>query len=152
MAARKATRRDLFRLLRDSIADAAGKALPPPPPAAAAPAPATEVPLERGRMVIDLASYPVPLSRGRRFKTPGGDAVLVVRVSPDHFAAVAADCPHCGGALEFDRLRDAAVCPGRAAAFRMDGAAVEGPAGIRLPGYVCHAVGPRLEIEGKPRG
>lgn len=110
-------------------------------------APATAVPLERGRLVVDLGTHPVPLARGRRFVAEGGGpVVLLVRVTVDHFAAVDADCPHCGGALSFDVPEDAVLCPVGQAAYRMDGRPVRGPADLRIRSHPCHRAGPRVEV------
>jgi len=151
---RKASRRDLFRLLGRSLAEFAEEktALPAgagktPASRAAPSAPAAEVPVERGRLVIDLAVHPVPVHRGRRFRGAGWEEpILVVRVTPEHYAAVSGDCPHCGGPLAFDLAADVARCPRGEAAFRMDGVPTEGAPDRELRVYVARAAGPRLEV------
>lgn len=145
-----ASRRDLFRLLGRVVADAAGARIPAPaaPPRPAPPQePEAEVPLERARLVVDLALHPVPAQRARRFVNPAWPGpVLLVRVTMDHFAAVDADCPHCGLALSWDPGREVVHCPRDATAFRMDGLPSEGRRDESLRSYPCHAAGPRLEI------
>ncbi len=161
---RRASRRDLFRLLGETLAELADGSRPAeaareagrvlsaaagaPPSGRLPPAPATPVPRERDRLVVDLARHPVPVARGRRFVAEGGDGavLLVVRVTPDHFAAVDGDCPHCGGALAFDVPTDAVLCPGGQVAFRMDGRPLRGPADLRVRSWPCHLAGPRLEV------
>jgi len=150
---RRSSRRDLFRLLGRSLAEAAGKGLPAPPPARAraprgeAPEPPVEAPLERGRLAVDLALHPIPPGCGRRVHAAGWpEPVLLVRVSPDHLAAVTADCPHCEGELRYDPGRDAVLCPRGEAAFRMDGHAAEGERRLRLRVYPCFTAGTRVEI------
>lgn len=151
MTDRRASRRDLFRLLGRSLAEAAGEKLPAPPPSrprAAPPAPALDLPLEHGRLVLDLAAHPVPPGTARRVHAAGWpEPVLLVRVSAGHFAAVGADCPGCEGALRWDAGRDAALCPRGEAAFRMDGLPADGSRDLRLRVYLCRVAGPRVEID-----
>ncbi len=145
MTERRASRRDLFRLLGGSVAGAAGRVVPEPP------APAAEAPVEGGRIVVDLSLHPVPPGKDRRFAAAGlAGTVLLARVPPDHFAAVTGDCPHCGGPLRFDEARDAVLCPRGGAAFRLDGTALEGPRDLRLRVHLCRRAGPRVEIEVLP--
>ncbi len=153
-AERESTRRDLLRLFGRAAAEAAGKRLPlpPPPPPSRRPGlpppePPVEAPLERGHLVVDLALHPVPAQTARRVENPGWPGpVLLVRVRIDHFAAVDADCPHCGSALAWVHERDAAVCPRGEVSFRMDGLPFEGRSDAELRIYPCFLAGPRLEI------
>jgi nitrite reductase/ring-hydroxylating ferredoxin subunit len=158
---RKASRRDLFRLIGRSLAEFAEESRPAEAIRAASDAlggpkrrqrmPATKVPVEEGHLVIDLGMQPVPINRGRRFQGIDTDLfILVVRVTPEHFAAVTADCPHCGGALKFDVPSDAVRCPDGAIAFRMDGQQSEGPGEMRLVSYACRSAGPRVEVDLPP--
>lgn len=147
MTGRRASRRDLFRLLGRSAAGLAGEGAPFPSPPEPPPL-LVEAPLERGRVVLDLALHPVPPGGCLRIAAAGSpEPVLLVRVSPDHFAAVSGDCPHCGGALRFDAERDAALCPRGRTAFRMDGTEAGGSPDLRLRSYPCHRAGPRVEVE-----
>jgi len=149
---RRSTRRDLLRLFGRAAAEAAGKRIPSPPKAlqgagAAPPPPPVEVPLENARLVVDLSLHPVVPGSARRFENPGWPGpVLLVRVTADHYAAVDADCPHCGDALAWDAELDAAVCPRGEASFRMDGLPFDGRREAELRVYTCHPAGPRLEI------
>jgi hypothetical protein len=153
---RSGTRRDLFRLLGDAVTGRIADAVPglpaeggPEAPVRGPAEPATEVPAAEERLVLDLAIHPLPLVKGRRFRGDGWpETVLVVRVSPDHVAAVSADCPCCGGPLAYSPSRDDAACP-RGTAFRLDGAPRPGaPRGTPpIASYPCRAAGPRLEIE-----
>jgi nitrite reductase/ring-hydroxylating ferredoxin subunit len=151
---RRASRRDLFRLFGRSLADAVGKkvpavpAAPSPPPV---PVPATEVPVERERMVVDLALHPILPGTGKRFRAEGArEPILLARVTKEHLAAVSGDCPHCGGALSFSGERDAVLCPAGAAAFRLDGGGIEGPGHLRLATYAVRRLGPRVEVDLAP--
>lgn len=151
---RRASRRDLFKLIGQTLADAAGRQVPvPPPPAPAAvkreaPAPAAEIPVERGRMVVDLSVHPIVPGSGKRFLGAGApEVILLARVTPEHLAGVSGDCPHCGGPLAFSGKRDAVLCPRGAVSFRLDGCVVEGPAYLRLRTYLCRRIGPRVEID-----
>lgn len=151
MTERRASRRDLFRLLGRTVAGAAGKRLPGEPPAGAALPPQeepVEAPLEGGRLVVDLSRYPVPAQGDRRVHHPAWPGpVLLVRVTMDHFAAVSADCPHCDGPFRYDPGLDAVACPGGVCLFRMDGLPFQGPRDLRLRVYPCHLAGQRLEID-----
>ncbi len=157
MEERRASRRDLFRLLGRTLADAAGKSIPPVPvpppplPPRSPPAPAAELPLERGRMVVDLTIHPIVPGSGKRFLGAGApEAVLLARVTAEHLAGVGGDCPHCGGPLSFDGRRDRVLCPRGGATFRLDGCVDEGPGYLRLRTYLCRRVGPRVEIDVLP--
>jgi nitrite reductase/ring-hydroxylating ferredoxin subunit len=133
---RRASRRDLFRLIGRTLADAAGKRVSAAP-VRSAPAPAEELPV-----------HPIPPGFGKRFRHPGGtEAILLARVTPEHLAAVGGDCPHCGGPLSFDGKRDAVLCPAGGATFRLDGCVIEGPGYLRLRSYPCRRTGPRVEID-----
>lgn len=151
---RESSRRDLFRLFGRVVADAAGRKIPLPAAAAPGPAapprpalPPVEAPMERARLVVDLSLHPLPPQSARRVENPGWPGpVLLVRVTPDHYAAVDADCPWCGGALAWDPEVDAAVCPRGEASFRMDGLPFGGRRERELRIYPCFAAGPRLEI------
>ena len=151
----RSSRRDIFRLLGRTIAEAAGGKLPPVPgPRRQAPSPSPppepvlEVPLERGRLVVDLALHPIPPQRSRRVHAPGWpEPVLLVRVTPAHFACVTADCPHCEGAMAWEPERETVLCPRGAAAFRLDGHPAEGPRRLRLRVYPCFVLGARVEID-----
>jgi len=157
---RRASRRDLFKLIGQTLADAAGKRIqlppgtgaPSPGPAAPvkreAPAPAAEIPVERGRMVVDLSVHPIVPGSGKRFLGAGApEVILLARVTPEHLAGVSGDCPHCGGPLSFSGKRDSVLCPRGAVSFRLDGCVVEGPGYLRLRTYLCHRIGPRVEID-----
>jgi nitrite reductase/ring-hydroxylating ferredoxin subunit len=149
---RGASRRDLFRILGRVVADAAGRRLPgagatPPPPSAPPQEPEAEAPLERARLVVDLALHPVPAQRARRFVNPAWPGpVLLVRVTMDHFAAVDGDCPHCGLALTWEPSREVVHCPRDGTSFRMDGLPAEGRRDASLRSYPCYLAGLRLEI------
>lgn len=136
------SRRDLFRLFGRPLSKLAGLdggSAPPPD--------AEEAPVERGRLVIDLALRPIPVGTGRRFLPAiGGGSVLVAGISDAHLAAVDGDCPRCGGALRYEPARDAVLCPAGCAAFRLDGSAIEGPPGLRLRSLPVHRAGPRVEV------
>jgi len=151
MEERRASRRDLFRLIGRTFAEAAGKripALPAPPPVKGPPAPADVVPVEGGRLVVDLSLHPIVPGSSRRFRGPvEGEAILLARVTAEHLAAVGGDCPHCGGPLAFDGKRDAVLCPAGEASFRLDGCVVEGAGYLRLRTYLCRRIGPRVEID-----
>jgi nitrite reductase/ring-hydroxylating ferredoxin subunit len=154
---RRASRRDLFKLIGRTLADAAGKRIPPLPPPPALPpkreppAPAVEIPLERGRMVVDLAVHPIVPGSGKRFRGAGApEVVLLARVTPEHLAGVSGDCPHCGGPLSFDGRKDRVLCPRGEATFRLDGCVDEGAAFLRLRTYLCRRIGARVEIDAVP--
>lgn len=149
---RRASRRDLFKLIGQTLADAAGKAIPEVPLAPGTPrskpAPAEEIPVERGMLAVDLTVHPVLPGSGRRFLGAGApEAILLARVTPEHLAAVGGDCPHCGGPLSFDGKRDAVLCPRGTITFRLDGCVLEGPGHLRLRSYPCRRIGPRVEID-----
>jgi len=157
MEERRASRRDLFRLLGRTLADAAGKRIPdaPVPPTPPLPrmasVPAAGLPLERGRMVVDLSVHPIVPGSGKRFLGAGApEVVLLARVTPEHLAGVSGDCPHCGGPLAFDGQRDAVLCPRGEASFRLDGCVIDGPGYLRLRTYLCRRVGTRVEIDVLP--
>jgi hypothetical protein len=128
------------------------------PAGAARPAPAraprrrpVEVPVERGRAVVDLALHPIPPGRDLLVIPAGATvAILLARPSAGHYAAVAGDCPLCGGDLRYDPVRDAALCPGGDAAFRLDGLPQEGPRDRRISCFVVRRAGPRAEIDLEP--
>jgi len=151
---RRASRRDLFKLLGQTLADAAGKAIPAVPAGRAPeaprskPVPAAEIPVERGMLTVDLAVHPILPGSGKRFQGAGApEVVLLARVTPEHLAAVGGDCPHCGGPLSFDGKRDAVLCPRGTITFRLDGCVLEGPGHLRLRSYLCRRIGPRVEID-----
>jgi nitrite reductase/ring-hydroxylating ferredoxin subunit len=108
-----------------------------------------DLPLEEGRLVVDLSLHPVVPGSGLLLVAAGlPGAVLLARVTLDHLAAVDGDCPHCGGPLVFDGPCDAAVCPSGAAAFRLDGTPTGGtPAALRLRSFPVRRLGMRVEIE-----
>jgi len=141
---RRASRRDFLRLFRGGFA---GAAKPAPPPSRRP----VEVPVERGRAVVDLAKHPVPPGKDLLLVPAGATvAILLARPSAGHYAAVAGACPLCGGDLRYDPIRDAALCPGGDAAFRMDGLPQEGPRDRRISAFIVRRAGPRVEIDLEP--
>jgi len=145
---RGASRRDLLRIFGKPFREAARRAGPGGGEARSAPVAGEPVPVERGRLVVDLAAFPVMAGASRRFSGPGAPGtVLLARVSADHFAAVGGDCPACGGPLSFSGARDAVLCPACSASFRLDGCVLEGAGHLRLRTFLCHRAGPRIEID-----
>jgi nitrite reductase/ring-hydroxylating ferredoxin subunit len=140
LSGRETDRRGFLRSLGKPLGDAV-RGTPRP-------APADEVPVEEGSLVVDLALHPVPPGTGRRFRGPGAPgAILLARVTADHAAAVTGDCPHCGGPLAFDGARDAVLCPGGAVAFRLDGNPLGEGRGLALRCHACRSAGARIEID-----
>jgi nitrite reductase/ring-hydroxylating ferredoxin subunit len=142
------SRRDLFRLLGKPFLEAARRGVPSADEAPSPPTPGEEVPVERGRLVVDLSVHPLVPGTGRRFLGAGApETILLARVSADHLAAVSGDCPHCGGPLAFSGERDAVLCPRGRASFRLDGCVIEGAGHLRLRTYLCRRAGQRVEID-----
>ena len=144
MSERGASRRDFLRMFRGAPAGAAK-------PSSAPRRKPVDVPVERGRAIVDLAERPIPPGKDLLVLPAGATvSILVARPSPGHYAAVSGDCPLCGGDLRYDPVRDAALCPGGDAAFRMDGLPQEGPRDKRISCFVVRRAGPRVEIDLEP--
>jgi nitrite reductase/ring-hydroxylating ferredoxin subunit len=104
--------------------------------------------MEGGRLVVDLATFPILAGAGLRLQPAAWpDAVLVVRVSEEHYAAVTGDCPHCGGPVHWEATTDSVLCPRARASFRLDGSLREGAGDLRLRSFPCRRAGPRLEVD-----
>jgi nitrite reductase/ring-hydroxylating ferredoxin subunit len=142
------SRRELFRLLGRPFLDAARRGVPAAGGETSPRTPGEEVPVERGRLVVDLSVYPLVPGRSRRFAGAGApETILLALVSADHLAAVSGDCPHCGGPLAFSGERDAVLCPRGRTSFRLDGCVLEGAGHLRLRTYLCSRAGQRVEID-----
>jgi 3-phenylpropionate/trans-cinnamate dioxygenase ferredoxin subunit len=97
--------------------------------------PASPSPAANGKPVLPLSELP-PGSL-REVRLDGRALLLVNRDGEIH--ALAAQCPHAGGALAQGRLQDGAlVCPLHGARFNpADGSVLRGPA---RAGLECYAV------------
>ena len=97
--------------------------------------------------IVAVDRDPLAPGRARHVVHPNWpEPVLLVRVTPDHFAAVTAHCPHCFRPLRWDGEREVAACPQGAGAFRLDGLPAEGPRDLRLRVYPCTLAERRVAI------
>jgi len=63
------------------------------------------------------------------------ETIVLVAVTPTHFAACSGECPVDGSDLVWAPALDRVLCPGCQSLWRMDGDPVSGPAASQLQGY-----------------
>ena len=151
MADRGVSRRDLFggilrrpvEELKDKLPKALGGvvpgARPAPTPAAARPAFPRRIrpPMHTivavadaaGRFRVDLNAKPLDVGRSWRVAAAElAEPLVLVHVSPTHYAAATGECAVDGSDVQWHPGEDVLWCPACGSRWRLDGAVVRGPA------------------------
>jgi cytochrome b6-f complex iron-sulfur subunit len=72
---------------------------------------------------------------GQRIVAVGGKRYLVIRTTPEAFAALSAICTHEGCTVGFVKARNDVECPCHGSKFTLEGEVTEGPATMPLRSY-----------------
>jgi cytochrome b6-f complex iron-sulfur subunit len=93
---------------------------------------------------LTLSTYAALTTVGGSFVTSNG--IIVGRVNPSSFVAVAAACTHQGTTIQFQLNNNRFYCPNHGSTYALDGTVTQGPAPRSLVKYNTSFSGNSLRI------
>jgi hypothetical protein len=97
--------------------------------------------------IVDLRSRPLDVGRSLRVVGDGlAEPLLAARVTADHAAVVAGECPVDGSDLLWLQFEDRVACPSCGSRWRLDGEPTRGPGDCRLASFLVDEIEGMLRI------